>query len=352
MEPLIKSMNLKWKTFLESLSAMVDEQGIVQLAQAAPFPDCSLHDLSHLGLLRISGEDAADFLQGQLTNDIKSLTGNRSQMSGYCTPQGRMLANFRVFFRDGAFFLQLPGELLAPIQKRLTLFILMSKVIIEDVSDQLVRIGLAGSCAHQILAEVFPEIPAAAGDVSHADTITLLRLPGTPDRFEVIGPCEAMVDLWNSVKETASPATADHWALQDIRAGIPTVYSATSESFVPQMANMQLVDGVSFTKGCYVGQEVVARMKYLGKLKRRMRLARVPGDRRPLAGEEVFAEEAGGSGQGTCTVVDARPSPEGGYELLVVVTDEAFERGDLHIDSPTGPRLEFHPLPYPLDEGE
>ncbi len=345
-------MNPEWKTFLESGSATVDEQGVAHLAEAVPFPDCALHDLSHLGLLRISGEDAADFLQGQLTNDIKSLTGKRSQMSGYCTPQGRMLANFRVFFRDDAFFLQMPRELLEPIQKRLTLFILMSKVAIDDVSDQLVRIGLAGSCAHQLLNKVFPEIPAAAGDVSRTDGVTLLRLPGTIERFEAIGPCEAIMDLWNGVKEAASPATADHWALLDIRAGIPTVYCATSESFVPQMANMQLVDGVSFTKGCYVGQEVVARMKYLGKLKRRMRLAYVTGDRQPRAGEEIFAEEPGDSAQGTGTVVDARPSPEGGYELLLVVTDEGFERGDLHMDSPTGPQLEFRSLPYLLEEEE
>jgi folate-binding protein YgfZ len=343
-------MNLEWKSFLESDTATVDDGGVVHFANAEPFPECGLHDLSHLGLLRISGDDAADFLQGQLTNDIKTLGENRSQMSGYCTPQGRMLANFRIYRRDGAFFLQLPLELLEPIQKRLTLFVLMSQVTLEDVTDQLVRIGLSGACAPQLLEKLLPDFPASAGDVVHSESVSLLRLPGPTERFEIVGPVETIMELWSGLQEHASPATADFWGLLDIQAGIPTVYPATSEAFVPQMTNMQLVDGVSFDKGCYVGQEVVARMKYLGKLKRHMRLARVTVDRKPQAGEEIYAEESSPSGQGAGTLVDARPAPAGGFEVLVVVEDASFEQNNLHLDSPTGPALEFLQLPYSLDD--
>lgn len=345
-------MNLSWKTFLESHTATVDEKGVVSFSDGVPFPECGLYDLSHLGLLRVSGEDAADFLQGQLTNDINSLAENRSQMSGYCTPQGRMLANFRVFRRDGAFLLQLPLELLEAVQRRLTLFVLMSKVTLEDASDQLVRIGLAGSCAPRLLVKLFQETPDEAGDVVHADTVSLLRLPGPTARFEAAGPAEAIIELWDRLSGQASPATADHWGLMDIQAGIPTVYSATTEAFVPQMTNMQLVDGVSFDKGCYVGQEVVARMKYLGKLKRRMRRAHVTCDQQPQPGAEIHTTGTATSGQGAGTLVDARPAPDGGYEVLTVVEDAGFEQNNLHLGSSTGPRLEFLPLPYDFDIDE
>jgi folate-binding Fe-S cluster repair protein YgfZ len=116
------------------------------------------------------------------------------------------------------------------------------------------------------------------------------------------------------------------------------------------MTNMQLLDGVNFEKGCYVGQEVVARMKFLGMLKRRMRLAQVPAEHKPRAGEEVYAAESTASGQGAGVLVDARPAPGGGYLLLVVVEDASYEQNSLHLESPTGPRLEFHPLPYSLEE--
>jgi folate-binding protein YgfZ len=343
-------MNTKWKTFLESQAASIDDEGVVQFPNAEPFPECSLHDLSHLGLLRVSGDDAAEFLQGQLTNDIKSLAENRSQMAGYCTPQGRMLANFRLFRRDDSFFLQLPLELLAPVQKRLTLFVLMSQVTLEDVSEQMIRVGLAGSCAPQLLGRLVPNIPEQVGDVVHAESVTLLRLPGSVERYQAVGPIEAIAELWTSLGREASPAAADHWSLLDIQAGIPTVYGATSEAFVPQMTNMQLVDGVNFDKGCYVGQEIVARMKYLGKLKRRMRLAQVSSERQPQPGAEIYSAEASTSGQGAGTLVDARSAPGGGYQLLVVVEDASFEQNDLHLDDPTGPRLEFLPLPYTLEE--
>ncbi len=332
-------MNSEWKRFLETLSA----------DGASPFPECALCDLSHLGLLRVSGEDAAEFLQGQFTNDIKALNDNRSQMSAYCTPQGRMLVNFRIFQQGGDYFIQLPLERLEPFQKRLSMFILMSKVKIEDVSDQRVRIGLTGSCAESLLKGLYSEVPAQPGEVQHAGDTTLLRLPGAEPRYEIIAPAEQAMAAWKHCAAEASPVDVDYWALQDIRAGIGSVYDATAEAFVPQMINLQLVDGVSFDKGCYVGQEVVARMKYLGKLKRRMYLARVNSDQPPQPGDELHSTAGDESGQGTGKVVDARPSPDGGYELLAVIEDAAVERGDISIGGGSGPKLEMLELPYKLE---
>ncbi len=141
---------------------------------------------------------------------------------------------------------------------------------------------------------------------------------------------------------------ADYWALLDVRAGIPTVYPETVEAFVPQMTNMQLVDGVSFTKGCYTGQEIVARMQYLGKLKRRMYLAHVDTAEPPKAGDPLFSPQ-NASGQGAGRVVDARPAPEGGYDLLAVAEIESAENGELHLVGDRGPLLQLQELPYSLD---
>jgi hypothetical protein len=140
------------------------------------------------------------------------------------------------------------------------------------------------------------------------------------------------------------------WSLLGIRAGVPQVYGATTEAFVPQMINLHSIEGVSFRKGCYTGQEVVARMQYLGKLKRRMFLAHVDGSVAPKAGDELFSRETE-SGQGTGKVVDAQPAPQGGYDLLAVIHIAAVEAGSaIQLQDQNGPLLQFQPLPYTVDE--
>jgi folate-binding protein YgfZ len=291
------------------------------------------------------------FLQGQFTNDVREVTAQHSQLSSFCSPKGRMLANFRIFQRDGTLYLQLPRENLAVVLKRLGMFILRAKVTLEDASDELVGIGLAGACAPGLLEPRFPEIPAKAGDVLHADELTLIRLPDPTPRFQLVGPDEAMRELWQYLSGTATPADQDHWALLELRAGIPSVHPQTVDAFVPQMVNMHLIDGVSFRKGCYTGQEIVARMQYLGKLKRRMYLAHVDTDQAPAPGDEL-SSPATASGQGAGKVVDARHAPEGGYDLLAVIEIESAERGELHLGDSAGPILELRELPYRLEVDE
>ena len=341
-------MNSRWKAFLDSQSAGSDQDPATR-SDGDTDLRCILADLSHLGLIRVGGEDARDFLQGQFTNDIREVSDSHYQLSSYCTPKGRMLANFLLFERAGDFYLQMPRETLPAVLKRLPMFVLMSKVSIEDHSDELVRIGLAGACAESLLGKRFDSLPGSTGQTHQEQGITLLRLAGAEPRFELISGPEEIIELWRQLSATALPVDPDHWALLDIRAGIPTVYGATIEAFVPQMTNMHSIDGVSFTKGCYTGQEVVARMKYLGKLKRRMYLARVSSDSPPQVGEELFSTGSQ-SGQGAGKIVDARPSPDGGYELLAVVEISRAEANDLHLGGIEGPQLEFLDLPYSLEE--
>lgn len=337
-------MNSEWQAFLES-------QGIgIEDGVAAPAPgnlgDCNLFDLGQFGLIRVSGEDAADFLQGQLTNDVRELAADSSQLSSYCSPKGRMMASFRLFRLGDDILIQLPRTRLGPILQRLRMFVLRSKVTLEDASDDLVQIALAGDCAPAILGDL---APAAADEAVQGDGLVVVRLAGDRPRFLAAGTPATITALWQQAAGTATPAGAAAWRLLDIRAGIPVVEEETVEAFVPQMTNLQLINGVSFTKGCYTGQEVVARMQYLGKLKRRMFRVSVDMDPCPAAGTELFSPRSA-SGQGAGRIVSAAPAPGGGCEALAVVETAVAESGEVHVGSNEGPVLTFLDLPYRFEE--
>ncbi len=340
-------MNTEWQSFLAAQGATTDAEGVIFPATAST--EGSVFDLSHLGLIAIQGADADHFLQGQLSNDMRELTERHSHLSSHCNPKGRMLANFRLFRHAGLIYLQLPREHLPPLLKRLGMFKLRSQVDLHDASDELMRIGLAGPKAPEMLTAATETAPQNNNDVLHHGGLSCIRLPGPNPRFEILGLAESLSQVWiNLMAQGAMPANRDQWALLDIRAGIPTIFGATAEAFVPQMTNMQLIDGVSFTKGCYTGQEVVARMQYLGKLKRRMYLARVESPVPPRAGDELYAAGSE-SGQGAGRIVDARTSGNGDYDLLAVLEITAAEAGDVRLGE-DGPVLEFLDLPYPFPE--
>ncbi|MEW8540196.1 MAG: folate-binding protein YgfZ [Candidatus Thiodiazotropha endolucinida] len=331
-------MNREWSEFLATRSTPGSDGADI---------NCALNDLSHYGLIRVEGEDAEQFLQGQMTNDMREVTETHSNLAGWCNAKGRMIASFRCFRQGGSFYLQTPADAIPALLPRLSMYVLRSKVEISDVSDEWVRIGLTGDCAEALLQPFFNELPEQVNGVEQQDGMILIRLPGTTPRFEVIGPGPQVKEIWQTAEGQAQPATRGLWSLYEIRAGVLTLYPQTRESFVPQMANMQLIDGVSFTKGCYTGQEVVARMQYLGKLKRRMYLAHVVTQTPPQPGDELFAEEST-SEQGAGKVVDAQASGEG-YDLLAVIEIASAEENQVRLGE-NGPRLEILNLPYSYSE--
>ena len=331
-------MNKEWTEFLASRADASHDGAEL---------NCALNDLSHFGLIRVAGEDAEQFLQGQLTNDIREVTDTHSNLAGWCNAKGRMMASFRCFYRQGAYFLQAPLEIIPSVLQRLGMYVLRAQVTLADTSDEVVKVGFTGECSEALLQPFFDDLPEQANDVQQVDELTLIRLPGIKPRFEVIGPAKVVQEIWQTAEGQAHPADADFWALQEIRAGIPTIYQSTREAFVPQMTNMQLIDGVSFTKGCYTGQEVVARMQYLGKLKRRMYLAHVNTATAPKPGDELFAKQST-SGQGAGKVVDAQASGDG-YDLLAVIEVASAEEDQVLLGE-QGPQLEFLNLPYPYSE--
>ena len=347
-------INPQWRSLLEQHGAIFAADRLlhfgnpVQEMQTALKGDV-LVDLSHLSILRAHGADTQSFLQGQTSNDIQSVSETRSQLSAYCNPKGRMLAIFRVFKLDEGYGLQLPAALAEATLKRLRMFVMRAKVKLDLADNELLRIGLSGPNAQQVLTQVVGTAPAAPDDCLVTQGVIVLHLPGPHARFELIAAPQNMLALWSSLVAHAQPVGPAVWSWLDIQAGIPTVLPGTIEEFVPQMANLELVGGVSFTKGCYPGQEIVARMHYLGRLKQRMFRAHVASTEPPVPGTPVFAPDL--PGQSTGSVVDAQVSPQGGYDLLAVVHLNSQDAGELHLATPDGPRLILETLPYSFTQG-
>ena len=329
-------MNPQWSLYLEKNAPVTAKEN----------PSCAFSPLDD-GLIRVTGEEARDFLQGQLTNDIRRVSESRAQLSGYCTPKGRMLALFLVFEQEGALYLQLPRERLEAVLERLRMFVLRSRVELADVSDEKTLAGVAGSGC----AELFGDLPEEPFVCRQEQSLTLIRMPGETARVQMVGSPAAMTAFHQAHAHRLQRADDDYWPLQNIRAGLPTVVDATAEAFVPQMCNLDLLGGISFTKGCYTGQEVVARMRYLGQLKRRMYLARIDATPCPAPGQRLFSPSSR-SAQGAGKVVDARPRPGGGCEALVVAEIRAFESGDLRLEDAEGPPLSLEEPPYGLKSEE
>jgi len=345
---MIKSI---WKQDLEAAGAEFDEVGVESFGNPEQETAIALTgnvyaDLSHRDLVGVSGDDAMNLLQGQFTNDVREVDDEHAQISAWCNPKGRVLYSFLLFQREGSYYMSLPPGQAEAFIKRLKMFVLMAKVTIVDASGQWVRLGCSGpdmdAELHKALASPVPAEPYLATRVAG---LTIIRLPGVHPRFEVIGDAEGMIGLRERLDVDCTGIGRVAWQRLEIAAGVAVVDAANQEAFVPQMINLATVGGVSFNKGCYTGQEVVARMEYLGKLKRRMYRAQVAASQAPTAGDELWAPKAD-SAQGVGRVVNVAQSADGAYDLLAVVRIADYEHGEVRLKGAEGVRLEFIDLPY------
>ena len=344
-------MNETWKNFIRIQGAILDGNRVQHFGHPAEERRAAalghvLADLSDYSLIRARGDDTLNFLNGQLSNDIRQLDATRSQLAAWCNPKGRMMVIFRLFRRDKDYLLQLPAALQENTLKRLRMFVLRAKLTLENADTELSCVGLSGPEAEKRLRESAGFAPKGDNACETRDEMTIIRLPGPHPRFEIVAPTAAVAKLWDILKSGATPVGPAVWAWLDIMAGIPGVHPETSEEFVPQMANLEVVGGVNFKKGCYPGQEIVARMQYLGKLKQRMYRAHFTGERAPRPGDAIYAPDFPGQSAGT--VVEAQPSPDGGHDLLAVIQISSAGAGELHLENENGPRLSLQPLPYVL----
>ena len=287
-----------------------------------------LTELSQEGVLRVSGADAVAFLQGQLSTDIEKLTPDVSQFSSWSNAKGRVVTLLRLFQRDGAIHLSLPAALLAPVRKRLSMYVLRSKVILEDASHELARLGFAGSEAPTLLQKAGIAAPATVDAVTETDGAQIIHLHGETPRYAIYGATAAIEKLRARLESLgARHSTEDAWALMKIRAAEPTVYPETTEHFVAQMLDLDKLGAIDFKKGCYIGQEVIARAHYRGAVKRHMVRAESRSTVPLRPGADIHASH---DDSPVAEVVDARLDATGSWQMLLVLQDDAQEADLVH----------------------
>ncbi|AIY41994.1 Folate-dependent protein for Fe/S cluster synthesis/repair in oxidative stress [Collimonas arenae] len=330
-----------WQEFLQQQAlATLPAAGNANPSFFAPLPD--------LGLIALSGEDAASFLHTQLTNDVQNLNPGQARLAGYCSPKGRLLATFLMWKSGDNILLQLPRNMQAAIQKRLQMFVMRAKAKLVDVSDTQIVLGVAGDGAGAALTPWFPTLPNtpyAKIDNEHGSLIRVADASSAP-RYQWITSPEIAIAAWPLLSNKLQALDAQAWRLSDIQAGIPQVTLATQEQFVPQMINFEVIGGVNFKKGCYPGQEIVARSQYLGKLKRRTVLATVETIG-VAAATEVFSSND--PEQPCGMIVNAETNSAHSSSCLLEIKLAALESGGtIHLGSADGAQMQIQTLPYSI----
>jgi folate-binding protein YgfZ len=347
-------MNSDWFTYLSSQhKAFIKQDRVLYFDQPTPkslqpISKPALIDLSHLGLINFSGEEAQPFLQGQLSCDVNVTDANQAVYGGYCTPKGRLLCSFLLWqATDHSYLMQLPVELVASVIKRLKMFVLRAKVTIQDQTNTCIRIGITGKNAHTLLQSTLTTTPST-------EPLSVTTIPNgqvichSENRFEMLIDTNQAIPLWKELGKQAQYTGAANWDRQEIQEGIPAIFQATQEQFIPQMVNLDIIGGVGFRKGCYPGQEIVARTQYLGKVKRRMYRAHLAdASLNVTAGDNLFSADTGNQVCGT--IVNAAPSLTDGIDVLAVIqTSSADAETPIYWKALNGPPLSIQSLPYQL----
>lgn len=327
--------------WLSQFGATIGHDGLPDFgdrrAEAAAALDSDvIAPLADRGTIRVRGADRDAFLQGQLSSDIRELTPSRGQLASYSTPKGRVLAIFTAIRSHDDIWLETSRSVLAETLKRMRMFVMRSKVTLDDAGAELISIGVAGPNADRVLEAAGLLVPSVLCLCAEVDGIVVMRRRGPQNRYSLHGPADRLAALWPKLAAHARPVGTEAWRLTDILAGFPALHPETREQHVAQMMNLDQLDGISFTKGCYPGQEIVARLHYLGNLKRRMFVARSPAVAIARGAPVVLA---GGEGQSVGEVLDVAQHPDGGSALLVVLQTSQAEGGELRLAATDGPSV-------------
>jgi folate-binding protein YgfZ len=275
----------------------------------------TLFNLNHLGLINISGPDAKRFLQGQLTCNIEEITPLQSRLGAHCTPQGRVISLFRIFLYQDNYLLQMPHELVSIALKALQKYAVFFKVSLTDISKELPLIGYQGDA----LSNMPEEIDAQLSTTEWAG----IHLPGRQSRYQFIGGSPVFINT--------QPGHINQWEALDIMQTIPAIYPETSGKFLPHELNLPQINAVSFNKGCYTGQEIIARMHYRGKLKTQLFQAKITTDLDLKRGNDTYRDNK------SCgSLVDYVQIDYNTYLLLIIaqsidkMTIDAEGKGFIH----------------------
>jgi folate-binding protein YgfZ len=295
-----------------------------------------LINLSHVGLLQVSGEGAMKLLQGQLTCNIAEVTAEQSRLGAHCNPQGRILSFFRIFYFREAYYLQMPKEILPEAMAALQKYAMFFKVALTDVSETIGRVSYEGDALKNHIAK----LPEQTDEAVTLNDLLIIKLAG-PAQYEIIGTPDALKKITDLLATDTHPDSINLWKSMQIAAGIPSIYAATIGKLLPHEINLQNINAVSFDKGCYTGQEIIARMHYRGQLKKRMYRARVKTDMAPMPGSDIYAETPCG------IIVDSCQEEDTTYHHILVIANQAdTESKQLFLDPGKIHCLEFLSLPY------
>ncbi|MFV2061394.1 MAG: folate-binding protein YgfZ [Gammaproteobacteria bacterium] len=358
-------MELNWKTHLESCGAKIIDDKVInygnpesELKNSTSSHHAIIADLSHYGLIRISGSEAQSFLQSQFSNDVTLITESQAQLNSYCSPKGRVLAFFNLFLVNNNYYVQLPKPLLSSIFKRLTMFKMRADVELTDVSDSFLCLGLSGIAAETILTNKFKELPESNFGCTSIETdtqniTTIIRISDSKQqalpRFLLFSNQATLISFWQENSESFLPIGSGNWSLLDIQSGIPTITTETVDAFVPQMLNLHLINAVSFTKGCYPGQEIVARTQYLGKLKKRMYLLTSDYNQTLEPGTDLSSENATDD-QSKGKIVNSQLNTKGGIDALAVLQINSITEGKITVKSNPEIMFSIMELPYSFEQ--
>ncbi len=354
-------MTTAWSTFLEQQNATRNDAGEWLFDNSDELrpeltPELSSEQnficyLQSQTLLACEGPDSAKFLQGQLTCDTRELQVPHTALGAHCTPKGRMVSSFRIAGLDNeTFFMRMDRSIIEQTRQSLGKYIVFSKAELYDRSEQWLALGLAGKNCKKALSAIFDTLPTEQhASVQQEGKCLLIQVDNEGQRYELWCKTEEASKLWRELSQTLPPVAEKAWQLQNIQQGLGFVESETLEMFIPQMLNYQTVGAISFKKGCYTGQEIVARMQYLGKLKRHMYRLHCHSDTLPLAGTALFSAEGE---QVIGNIVHSAALTPNEYQMLAVVSEQAIAKNQLRLGSQTGVNLDVLSLPYAITKEE
>lgn len=303
----------------------------------------TLINLSCLGLLKVEGDGAHKLLQGQLSCNLDEIVAGESRLGAHCNPQGRIISFFRIFYYQHAFYLQVPAEMLAAAQTALQKYAVFFKVNITDASAKYGRLSFSGLSSTEQLKVLISTLPTKIDEETEYEEFFIIKLPGLTPHYEIVGDTNSIAELSEKLKTNQSThtGTLNDWKYLCISAGIPTVYPQTEIKLLPHEINLQLINAVNFNKGCYTGQEIIARMHYRGQLKKHLYYASVISKSLPEPGTNIYDDESCG------IVVDSCHYSEDTYHLLVVAAEADVQTKSIFIDAEKKQLLKFLALPYP-----
>ena len=355
-------MNSTWQDFLTQQGAQLDTLGRVEtfgepelervLVKHGPV----MTSLASEALIRVSGEDAKSFLQAQLTNDIEEVSNKQAQLSAWCDPKGQVLALFYVFMYERNYYLLFDATLKEAILKRLKMFVLRSKVELTDCSDELVILGYGGDFGdldvqRALDLKLKETWGCAMVPAEGLRNIKAIKIPGPYHRYLMVGPVDQMMQAWDKLMVNADKTNQRDWHLMDIAAGLPVVNDAISGRFIAQMLNLDKLNAINFKKGCFPGQEIIARMHFRATVPKRMLKVHVQGVLTSEPGETINVFDESGKRIEFETIY-FRPDPIEGTVGLAVANLKTLQNAQGNLKTEQDLTLTIEPLPYPVLEAD